>query len=303
MNDIFLTGGAGFVGGHILARLLESGRRVRCLVKPGSEAKLKQETACFGDQMTIVSGDVRDPARWRQGLQGCEAVIHLVGIIREIPARDVTFERLHVEATRHVLEAAREAGVGRVVHMSALGARAHARARYHQTKFAAEELVRASGLTHVIFRPSIIFGPEDEFVNLLARLIHKKVPVPVIGPGNNRLQPVAVENVAHAFVDALSRSEADNRTFEICGPQPYSLNDLIDAIARAKGLPQPLKIHIPLALVEPAVWALQNLSFFPVTSDQLLMLMEDNVCDAEAFRKTFGIELTDFEAGIARYLK
>ncbi|KPK69063.1 MAG: hypothetical protein AMJ84_10185 [Acidithiobacillales bacterium SM23_46] len=300
--DVFLTGASGFVGNAILQRLLELHWRVRCLVRPASRARLEKGFETARGALTPVVGDCLDASCLHRAIRGCRAVIHLVGIIREFPGRGVTFDRLHVEATGNIVHAAREAGVERFVHMSALGARSDAPSRYHRTKYQAEHLVRQSGLNHVIFRPSIIFGPGDEFVNLLARTVHRLLPAPVIGDGRARLQPVAVENVADGFARALTTPDCLNRLYEVGGPRAYSLVEILDAIARAKGLRRVRKVHLPLSWLRLVVPWLERWRFFPLTTEQLLMLQEDNVCDPRDFVQTFGIEPVEFETAIARYI-
>jgi NADH dehydrogenase len=187
MHRVFVTGATGFVGRAVVQALRAEGYCVRCLVRRGSEPDLRGLEA-----IERVEGDVLASRSLADGMEGCHSVVHLVGIIREYPARGVTFERVHVEGTRNVLEAATTAGVQRYLHMSALGTRPGARARYHTTKWAAEEAVRAGTLPWTIFRPSVIYGRGDGFVTMLARMIQRLTVIPVIGDGRQRLQPVPV---------------------------------------------------------------------------------------------------------------
>lgn len=299
---VFITGATGFVGRQVVARLVESGHEVHCLVRPSSRGRLAELQRSTGGVVVPVQGDCLEMGSFLEAMRGCQAVIHLVGIIREFPERGITFERLHVEATRNVVRAAMQTGIERFLHMSALGARADAPSRYHQTKYKAEQLLLQSGLKYVIFRPSVIFGRDDQFVNLLARMVRRFVPAPVIGDGRARLQPVAVENVADGFERALTPPGCLNRIFEVGGLKAYSLVEILDAIGRAKGLGRVRKVHIPLRLAERWVARLERWRFFPLTSEQLLMLQEDNVCDPRDFIRTFAIEPVDFEAGIRRYI-
>ena len=291
---IFLTGGTGFVGGHVRKALLARGHSIRLLVhrrSAGSEPGVEE-----------FEGDVTLLPSFASAARGCDASINLVGIIREFPKRGVTFERLHLEATCNVLAAARNAGLQRHLQMSALGARRDATTGYFTSKFKAEEEVRGSGLDFTIFRPSIIYGPKDDFVNKLAGLLRVLPAVPVIGDGTYQLQPISADDVARCFVEALDKPETVGKSFELCGPDRLSYNELLDTIARVIGKKSALKVNNPLALMRLIVPVLQRFSFFPITSDQIEMLVEGNTCDG-SWRTTFGFEPARFEEGIRRYLK
>src|SRR5205823_9932145 len=158
---------------------------------------------------------------------GCDTVIHLVGIIREHKSRGITFDRIHRQGTVNVIDAAARAGARRFLHMSALGARPGARARYHQTKWAAEEAVRESPLAWTIFRPSVIYGPGDGFISLLAGMVRRLPVVPVIGDGRQRLQPVAVEQVAAGFARAVTVEASVKQAYAVAGPDAVSMVDLL----------------------------------------------------------------------------
>ena len=295
MHRVFITGATGFVGRGVVQALRADGHIVRCLVRRGSEPLLKGLGA-----VERVEGDVLIRRTLDVAMAGCDAVIHLVGIIRERPALAETFERLHVDATLNVLAAASGAGARRVLHMSALGTRPGARARYHQTKWRAEEAVRSSGLDWTIFRPSIIYGAGDELVSMLARLVRRAPVVPVLGSGETRLQPIAVEHVAEGFVRALRTPVSVGQTYEVAGPATYRFVELLDVIGAAIGRPRVRKVHVPLGLVSAATRALGWLPFFPVTTDQLIMLGEDNVTDPMRFYTDFGIAPESLAAGLKR---
>ncbi len=295
---VFLTGGTGFVGTEILRQLSEAGHAIRALVRPGSEGKLS-----ILNGVEIVRGDATDAPSLEGAMGGCDAVIHLVGIIRESPPRGITFRRLHAEATSNVVAAAQSQGVRRYLHMSANGTRADAASEYHRTKWEAEETVRASGLDWTIFRPSLIFGPGDEFVNMLAPIVGTLPVVPVIGNGRYRMSPVAVEDVAAGFVRALTRLETAGMIFHCCGPETLSYDELLDRIGEAMGKSKVRKLHQPAALVKPVVSLLDSIPRFPITSAQLTMLLEGNVCDPAPWAGAFAIEPIPFSEGIRKYVK
>lgn len=294
---VFVTGGTGFVGTEIIRQLTAAGHTARCLVRTGSEHKME-----ILKGVEIRHGDASQPETLVDALKGCEAVIHLIGIIREFPHKGITFKKLHVEATGNLLQAAREQGVGRFVHMSSNGTREGATSDYHQSKWAAEELVRDSDLDWTIFRPSVIFGPGDQFINMLADMMHKLPVMPVIGDGAYRMSPVAVEDVAKGFIKSLKLQEASGQVYHCCGPQALTYDEILDEIGRALGKTSVTKLHHPLCLMKPVVGLLDGFSWFPLTRNQLTMMLEGNVCDPEPWAKTFGIKPTPLAEGIGRYL-
>lgn len=294
---VFVTGGTGFVGKAVVRALLAHGFLVRCLVRPGSESDLKGF-----ESIDRVPGDVMNAEGLAPSMEGCSAVVHLVGIIRERRARGVTFERLHSEATQNMLAVARAAGIKRYAQMSALGTRPDARARYHRTKWEAEEAVRASRLDWTIFRPSIIFGRGDAFVSALARAVQRLPVMPVLGDGRYRLQPVPVEQVAEGFARALRAPRSVGQTYEVAGPAPYAFVDLLDEIGRAVGRPRVRKMHVPLAPVRGLTHALDWLPFYPLSSDQLVMLEEESVTDPSRFFAELGLEPQPLPVGLRRML-
>jgi NADH dehydrogenase len=206
-----------------------------------------------------------------------------------------------VEATKNVVDAARAAGVKRYLQMSALGARPEPAGPYHVTNFRADEYVQASGLTYTIFRPSVIYGPGDQSINLFARQI-KKFPVfPIIGDGRYRMQPVAVETVAQAFALALELPRTENKIYDVGGPEPLTFNDIIDTLAQVLGR-RVLKAHLPVWPMRLLAWLLGRFAWFPLTTGQIRMLLEGNTCDPSSFYQDFGLTPIPFKESLARYL-
>ena len=294
---IFVTGATGFVGRAVIHALRAEGYGVRCLVRRGSEGDLRGQEA-----IERVEGDVLARETLGRGMAGCDTVIHLVGIIRERPAIHATFERVHVQGTVNVLECAAATGVRRYLHMSALGTRADARSRYHRTKWAAEEAVRSSPIPWTIFRPSIIYGRRDEFVNMLAWMIRRYPVTPVIGNGMQRLQPIPVEQVAVGFARAIALEATAKHIYPVGGPDAVTMLRLLDLIGAAVGRPRVRKIHVPLGFIRPLATVFHRLPGFPLTPDQLLMLEEDNVCDPEPFVSTFGLTPVPLVTGLRAML-
>lgn len=290
---VFVTGGTGFVGSEVLRQLVAAGHDVRALVRPGSEQKL-----AVRDGVETWPGDATEPATLAGALAGCDAVIHLVGIIREFPGRGITFERLHVGGTGNVLAAAREQGVRRWLHMSANGTGPAGTTAYHRSKWAAEQRVRDSGLDWTVFRPSLIFGKGGEFVTMLGDLIRKLPLVPVLGDGQYRLQPVAVAQVAESFVRALTMPETVGQTYHLGGGASYSYDEILDLTGRAIGREHVAKAHQPLFMVKPMIRVLEHADHFPITSDQLEMLVAGNVCDTTGWVRDFGIRPVSYAEAI-----
>jgi NADH dehydrogenase len=291
---IFISGATGFVGGHLCRELLARGHTLKLLSH-------NAQTSPCGD-VEFVSGDVTAAADCISGAAECDAVINLVGIIREFPERGVTFERLHIEATRNMLAAARQNDIKRYLQMSALGSRAGAVSGYHRSKYEAEELVVASGLDYTIFRPSLIFGPKDAFVNMLAGFIRSFSVVPVIGDGKYRMQPISADDVARCFALALEKPETAGKSYNICGPDRLNYLEIVDAVARALDRRFVLKLKNPLILMQFVTPILEKFPFYPVTSDQITMLLEESICDG-SWQETFGFEPVGFAEGIRKYLR
>ncbi|HZG83790.1 NAD(P)H-binding protein [Paenibacillus sp.] len=302
---IFVTGASGYVGTAIVERLLGDGHELVCLVRNSNRLR---GAAAGSPRVRTVEGDLLEPASYRSALREVDAVIHLVGIIRERPAAGVTFERLHELGTRLLVDACTEAGFAgdgrqrRFIHMSALGARPGASTAYFRSKWAAEQVLRESGLTHVIFRPSVIFGPGDEFVNMLAGLVRAPV-TPVLGDGRYRMQPVSLRTVADVFAKAAAGAGPANAAFDVGGPEQLAYNEMLRDIGAALGRRVRL-VHAPLPLMKPIVRAMERFPWFPVTTNQLTMLLEENICrEGTPFYGVFDPPVVRFADGIREYLR
>lgn len=298
---VFITGGTGYVGQAVVQACLEHEHEVVLLVRPDSEKKSLGISVTDPERVQIKTGDVLNPESISDAMSDCDAVIHLVGIIRELPSHGITFEKLHVQAVRNVIEAARSHKIRRYVHMSALGAHIGSASGYSHSKGVAEKIVQESGLDWTIFRPSVIFGNHSEFVTMLADMVRKTPIIPVIGTGMYRLQPVSLANVAEAFAQSLTRPDTTQHIYEVGGPVSYSYDEMLDEIASALGKKRG-KLHIPLYIMQPIVRALERFPFFPITSAQLNMLLEGSTCDPQPFYKTFNTQPISFTEGISQYL-
>jgi uncharacterized protein YbjT (DUF2867 family) len=299
---VFLTGATGFVGKHMLERLLAEGHAVRAAVRglPGQNSRLVAHTQHLGrkDDFQWVHGDIVEGTRLDEGMQGCDAVIHLVGIIVEKGTN--TFERVHHLGTRNVVEAAKRAGIKRFVQMSALGVRANGVAPYQTTKWKGEEEVRQSGIPFCILRPSLIFGEGDGFVTqMMATMRSAPLLRPVPGDGTPKFRPIAVEDVTTCFLRALTYEAATNQTVDLGGADELTLNEVLEEIARCAGVRKPA-VHIPMPLMMAGATVAQKLlKNPPVTVDQLRMLREGSTCDIGPMKRIFGVNPRGF-AGCGR---
>jgi len=300
---VFITGATGFVGQELVQQLQQAGHTVRLLVRSRSSRPVQEAISRYGAEVHV--GNVLEAASLEGALRGMEAAIHLVGVISEVG--ESTFENVHTRGTQNVVAAAQAAAIRRFIQMSALGTRPNATARYHQSKCAAEELVRQSGLDYTIFRPSLIYGPRDQFVNLFATIIRLSPFVPVLGSGRARFQPVSVETVARAFVRALCEPKSIGQCYDLCGPETFTLPELLDhilALMRKKRF----KLRVPLSLARVQAAFLEFLfqrllrKAPPLNRDQLVMLEEDNIGDARAANELFGLRHAPFRQEAARFL-
>lgn len=290
---VFLTGATGFVGRQVAVRLLKDGHSVKCLTRRADSETMVQLQE-LGAEPAV--GDILDAELLAAGAAGCEAVMHLVGIIFE--RHGASFDEIHVQGTYNALAAASLAGATRFIHMSALGAGPDSTSGYHRTKWTAEEIVRASGLDYTILRPSIIYGRGGEFIHMLASQIRLLPVVPVIGNGRYRMQPVSVKEVAACFSACLGNDRTRNQVYEVGGQDQLSYDDLIDTLCLVLDKAR-FKIHIPVVLVRPVAWLAQRLQSKPLlTIDQLNMLLEDNLCDITRMKQELRVVPVGFIDGL-----
>ncbi len=280
--NIGIIGGTGFVGSYLVDALIAAGHHPVLLVRPGSESKVRNPQAC-----TLISGDVAHQDALKRLVSHCTAIIYNIGILREFPARGVTFEALQLTAVEQTIELAKAQGVKRFLLMSANGVRADG-TPYQRSKFQAEEYLRASGLDWTIFRPSVIFGDPRgrmEFATQLNKeIIQAPLPAPLFFTGLNpmnagqfKLSPVHVSVVANAFVDALENPQSIGTTYPLCGPEALRWRDILTRIAQATGK-RKYMLPAPVIGVKIAATLFDRFAFFPVTRDQLTMLLEGNTC-------------------------
>ena len=289
---ILVTGGTGFVGPPIVRQLVEDGRTVRVLEHTaGSSAALPSQEA--------VPGSMTDPDSLRRAVEGQDAVVHLVAILT---GKAEEFERVMEQGTRDLLAAAQDAGVGRFVLMSALGTDEETKdlVPYYGAKWQMEQDVKASGLEHVIFRPSFVFGREGGALGQFKKIAKLAPVTPIPGPGTQRIQPIWVDDVAAYFAAAVEKPDAANRTFEIGGPDAVTWNEFWSRLKRAQGSRRP-SLHVPFGLMRVQATVLEKLPKPPVTRDQLKMLAAgDNVVTNSDAVDTFGLPLVPLDEQLRR---
>ncbi|MDH4284372.1 MAG: complex I NDUFA9 subunit family protein [Gallionellaceae bacterium] len=290
-QPVCILGGTGFVGRHITRLLCANGTEVRLPTR--STDKAQQALAAL--PVEAIAADVHDPAQLKELFAGAGAIINLVGILHEQGGQ--TFRQAHIELARKVVEAAKAAGVNRLLHMSALNASADGPSNYLRSKGEAEKLVQASGLQATIFRPSVIFGAEDTFLNMFAKLA-KWAPVMPLACANAKFQPVWVENVAQAFVHSLDDPASIGQRYNLCGPQVYRLRELV-SFAAACCDRHPLIVPLPNTIAYAQASVMEWLPVKLMTRDNFNSMRQDNVCDC-AF--PFGIKPARMEDIAPRYL-
>lgn len=295
IRNVCLLGGTGFVGRAIADQLSPRGIGVRVLTRRLQRAMpLAVLPTC-----TIQVGDPHDPATLDAVFRDMDAVINLVGILHEKGPQ--TFRQAHAQLPAKVAEACRKAGVRHLLHMSALGASSSAPSEYQRTRAAGEEVVRTAGpdLAWTIFRPSVIFGEKDRFLNLFAKLVRAFPVLPLAG-AKARFQPIWVEDVARAFVAALGNPRCFGQAYELCGPGAYSLEELVRFVAATLGRkPRVLPLGGGLGMLQAAV--LEHLPGRLMTRDNLRSMSVDNVC-AQPFPEVFGFQPSPLEAVVPEYM-
>ncbi|HEX2951853.1 MAG TPA: complex I NDUFA9 subunit family protein [Armatimonadota bacterium] len=289
---VFLTGGTGFIGTHIRQYLASNGHQVVAITRHPMPDE---------DNITWVTGGINNIDSLIDGMDGCHAVVHLVGIIREHGS--VTFNSVHVQGTTNVVNAMRQLGIKQIIYISALDAAQKAPTAYLRSKWLAEEAVRGAGVDYVIFRPSIVFGPGDHFISLLAnQLLHDPL-IPIIGKGDYQFSPVNITAVAEAITQALLQQEKiGNQVYELCGPESLTYVQLIEIISDYLHKHK-AKLFLPVWLVKIGI-ALAGLLHIPtpITASELTMLLHGSVCDSNNVYADLSIPRITVSQGIKKYL-
>jgi uncharacterized protein YbjT (DUF2867 family) len=288
---ILLTGGTGFVGGHVLTALQAAGRPVRCLVRDPSKANLDSE---------LVAGNMTDAASLRRAVEGVDTVVHLVGIRQGSREQ---FERVMSQGTRDLLGASKDAGVGRFVLMSALGTTEESKdlVPYYGAKWEMEQAVESAGIPYVIFRPSFVFAKDGGILPTFGKLARFAPITPITGSGVQRIQPIWAGDLAAYFDKAIDLDAATNRTFELGGPDVVSWNEFWVRLKKVRGIRRP-SVHVPMGLMRMNALVTERLpGNIPLTRDLLKMLEHgDNVVTNDDAEQTFQLPLVPLDEQLRR---
>jgi uncharacterized protein YbjT (DUF2867 family) len=293
---ILVTGGTGFVGPKVVHALRERELPVRCLVRKPTSGSA-QSLSAWGCE--LVEGDVTDAASLRRAVDGCDVVVHLVAIRQGSREK---FERVMEQATRKLVAVAKDAGVRRFVLMSALGTSEETKdlVPYYHAKWDMEQTVAGSGLEHVIFRPTFVFGRDGGILPTFKRLARLAPVTPIIGSGTQRIQPIWIDDVAAYFAEGVQRPEAAG-VYELGGPDAVTWNEFWERLKRVLGVRRP-SIHVPIGLMRANALLTERLpGDIPLTRDLLTMLEHgDNTVSNDEAVRTFGLPLVSLDEQLRR---
>ena len=300
LHRICILGGTGFVGRHIIAHLAKDKHHVKVLTRN----RERHRDLLVMPTVMVKNANIHTPDTLKKEFAGYDVVINLVGILNEESKKERSFQGAHVDLSRKVMEACRSNRISRLLHMSAINADAgRGASRYLRSKGEAENLVHTNKDVHVTsFRPAVIFGPEDSFLNRFAGLLKltpKFIPFPLACP-NSRFAPIYVEDVAKAFVASIDNKATFGKHYDLCGPTVYTLKQLVEYAAKLSG-----EKHLILGLGQ-GLSKLQAIVFSlapgkPFTYDNFLSLQQDAVCKG-SFPTVFGFQPTALEAVAPAYL-
>ena len=296
---VLVTGASGFIGRHVCAELVKVGHPVRGLARQVPVRKNRVEGVEYIRGVDISDVVTLTPEMFKD----VDAIIHLVGIIAEVKRKGQTFQRIHVEGTRNIVDEAKRAGFdGRFIYMSAIGAALNAPAEYSRTKYQAERIVIGNECPYTIFRPSLVIGPDGEFIAQMKDLVlHNGPVIPVPGSGFNLFQPVWVDDLVQCVVKSLVMGETINQIYEIGGATQLSFNELIRGIAKSLGKPKKPLLHAPIPLLYAAAAIMEKiLPKPPVTRDQLKNLALDNITLSQDIKELFGVNPLGFDQMLAK---
>ena len=304
--NVALFGGTGFVGTYLIEELLNNNHTPVLLVREGSENKVTRAKDCI-----INIGDVSDKKTIEDTIRDVDAVIYNIGLIRQFPRKGITFENIHFEGAKLCIDTASKIGVKRFILMSANGVK-YEGTKYQSTKFLADQYLKNSTLDWTIFRPSLIFGNPKGKIEFCTQLRDDMLGLPLPAPlffngininnaGKFSMSPIHISDVAQFFIKCLDMKKTYGKIYNLGGPKNYNWIEIIDSISKASAKNK-WKIPAPVESIKLAAMLLDWLPFFPITKDQLTMLLEGNTCDSSVAFDEFDIEPTEFSAENLSYL-
>lgn len=293
IKNVVLTGGAGFIGSHIVHRLDAAGYRVKVLTRRRDSAK----HLIMLPNVQVVECDLMDDVALNEAVSGADAVVNLIGILHD--SRNASFDRIHARLPARIAASCKRQGVLRLLHVSALGADMAGPSDYLRSKAEGEAAVRASGLDWTIFRPSVVFGAGDRFLTMFARLA-KLMPMLMLASPDARFQPVWVEDLAEVVTRSLEQPETREKIYNLCGPRVYTLRELVAYAAKCGGA-SPCIIGLNPALSWLQAWMMEWLPVKLMTRDNLRSMQVDSICDCP-FPEIFDLAPTALEAVAPDYL-
>ncbi len=300
MSTVLITGANGFVGSHLLPAIVDAGHQVIALVRGDADAAEVERrlTPAQVGAVAIRRGDITQAATLPPAMEGADAVVHLAAIPRDWDG-GATLRLVNTEGTRNVLKAATDAGIGRFVHLGALGVIDEPDLHYGSSKVKAMNLVRESGLAWTILSPSLLFGPRDGFFNILADLVRMSPGVvPITGSGKARFQPLAITDLARATVQVLGDDSTAGRELLLGGPRYWTYREIVEEVLRGMGARRAL-VPMPVAMIRLVAATAEKVRIpFPVATDQLRQLRYDNIGPLDSVRTGFGFEPQPMEGGL-----
>ncbi|MDI6801741.1 MAG: NAD(P)H-binding protein [Thermodesulfovibrionales bacterium] len=301
----FVAGGTGFIGRHLIHEMQRLTFKVRCLVRTPEKAEI-----CKNVGFEAFAGDITNRESLKGAMNNCDVAVHLVGIIEE--KGELTFQRVHVEGTANFVDEAKNAGVKHIFYQSALGASAASQAKYYKTKAEAEEIVKSSGISYIIFRPSLVIGNGDGFTEKLIELIRLGPFVPIPGNGNAKFQPLYIEDWLRCFFTVFSDGspgvDFESNIYEFGGTEYLTYNEMVLQLMEAMGVNKPL-VHLPLGLVKMSlpfydiskgIGSLLGKRIPSVTGEQLALLQTDNICGRDSVERLFHFKPVTYSEALSK---
>ncbi len=295
---ILITGSTGFVGRHLVKRLIAEGEKPRCLAR--SQQKAAQALPL--DKVEVVIGDTTRPGTLEPAMQGVETLVHSAFVTADMKeSRDVSYQGVNVEGTRNVVEAAQRAVVKKIVLVSGLGTRPDKPGSYMQGRYLAEQIVKNSELSWSVIQPSVQFGKHAAFFKGLADLIRTAPVVPIIGTSQRKFQPIWVEDVARCLIMQIREEKRNGKTYVVGGPEQFTYGEILDMLANALGKKR-LKAPMPMPLAYVGAAAMQTvLPRPPITTAALALFSFEQTTDINAVERDFGFRPLSWRTYLAEH--